>query len=294
MDNKIKCSKCGEEFLSSEKTEHDFRCGYAFDIKDYENLIPCEFCNNLIDITDYQQHVSVCSSPQSIFMRSLNDTLPPPSMNINEFPFLQNINNMLNNIPEPEPANLGQGLDHNVNVNNNNQNINDELDVDVDVDVDLGVDVDVDVEEGENNNLDEGLLLDQNNLEESFVNLFQNNGDNIAPENVEQMLTNIFTSIFNQNQDLDLINNNLNNLNNLSDEYEELTALGENIGDVEIGVSDINSVSKLEFKEIECPICSDTKKLIRITKCNHEFCSECLKEWLNTNKKCPICMVELE
>ena len=93
MDPTIKCSKCGKDILSSEKTDHDFKCGYAFDIKDYENLIPCEICNNLFDINDYNEHISLCTSPQSIFLRHFTDQPPPSLVNINDFPFLNNLTN---------------------------------------------------------------------------------------------------------------------------------------------------------------------------------------------------------
>jgi len=76
--------------------------------------------------------------------------------------------------------------------------------------------------------------------------------------------------------------------------YEDLINLGNTIGDVEIGVKDINKVSKIDYKEINCNICSEDVKLIRITKCNHEFCMKCLDRWLENKKTCPVCMVELE
>ena len=72
--------------------------------------------------------------------------------------------------------------------------------------------------------------------------------------------------------------------------YEDLI----NLEDVEVGVTDINKVSTLDFKEITCNICSEDVKIIRRTKCNHEFCVNCLDKWLSTKKTCPVCMIELE
>lgn len=42
----------------------------------------------------------------------------------------------------------------------------------------------------------------------------------------------------------------------------------------------------------ECPICLDTKPLIRLKKCKHHFCVDCIEEWFTTvdaYPTCPIC-----
>ena len=43
----------------------------------------------------------------------------------------------------------------------------------------------------------------------------------------------------------------------------------------------------------ECPICLDTKPLIRLKKCKHDFCVDCITEWfvttLSATPTCPIC-----
>ena len=87
------------------------------------------------------------------------------------------------------------------------------------------------------------------------------------------------------------INQNQNPQQNLDeDNYEELINLEDHV----VGISNINNVSELLFEEIDCPICSETKMVKRVTNCNHSFCEQCLNEWLQSSKKCPICMVELE
>lgn len=46
--------------------------------------------------------------------------------------------------------------------------------------------------------------------------------------------------------------------------------------------------------EIECSICLTENISINntcLTNCNHNFCKECLDNWLNKNKKtCPLCI----
>ena len=45
---------------------------------------------------------------------------------------------------------------------------------------------------------------------------------------------------------------------------------------------------KKNDKIINCPICvTDVGEYIE-TKCNHEFCEECINEWLDSNN-CPLC-----
>lgn len=43
----------------------------------------------------------------------------------------------------------------------------------------------------------------------------------------------------------------------------------------------------------ECPICLETKQLVRLKKCKHDFCVDCLEQWFITSfdgtPTCPIC-----
>lgn len=45
-----------------------------------------------------------------------------------------------------------------------------------------------------------------------------------------------------------------------------------------------------------CSICFESFidiDIIRKTKCNHPFCNDCIKEWLDKSNKCPLCNQEL-
>jgi hypothetical protein len=94
------------------------------------------------------------------------------------------------------------------------------------------------------------------------------------------------------------------NRSNIND-YDVNIALAERIGRVEIGVSDINNVSnKFEGNvplDGDCVICQNALATIhkkgtslRILKCMHIYCAQCISQWLQKNKSCPVCKVILE
>ena len=58
---------------------------------------------------------------------------------------------------------------------------------------------------------------------------------------------------------------------------------------------DINKKSEIVIYENKenCVICYEEFNKMNKLKCNHKFRFECLSEWLNDNKKCPICLLEL-
>lgn len=111
-----------------------------------------------------------------------------------------------------------------------------------------------------------------------------------------------------------LVLNNLNNsnINFVSfeaeeevdmDENEFNTVLSEIVGNVEVGIENINDVcTKVEdvneIKDEICPICYDSFSSIKCDKhqtlCNHVFCEQCIWTWLSKHKKCPICNTNLE
>ena len=62
----MKCNKCGKELEADEVNTHDSICAYAFNLSDYENLIPCEICNELVDVVDYEEHIRECVNEQFI------------------------------------------------------------------------------------------------------------------------------------------------------------------------------------------------------------------------------------
>ena len=101
--------------------------------------------------------------------------------------------------------------------------------------------------------------------------------------------------------------NGLGDLSSLTDygfDYEQLSELCETIGNHEVGVPDIASVTTEiqksdlgEHAETRCPICLDAPNspegvYRKINRCSHTFCSPCIEQWLSTHKTCPICKQE--
>jgi alkyl hydroperoxide reductase subunit AhpF len=82
------------------------------------------------------------------------------------------------------------------------------------------------------------------------------------------------------------------------DGYEFNTYISNLIGNVDVGITDINQVSHLvsenEHLACDCHICLDEVKMPRKLLCNHVFCNGCISQWLHKNKKCPVCRLDLE
>lgn len=273
----MKCSKCGIELSGEEMNEHNLVCSYAFNDKDYEDLIPCEICNELISFEDYQRHLEICSRPPQLLLPL------PPNFNLQNFPNLRFVNSGGAAIADQGQEEPHENLEESVNLINNDPIARSLFSMFVGDLNNLNSTNNPpqtppppppDDESNDEMSVDEDEEQNENNEQINF------NPTNIPPPS--QQLLNMFESI-------------LGPLDNLpppppAENYEELLNLEDHL----VGVSDIDSVSQFLFEEIDCPICSKTKMVSRKTSCNHKFCDECLQEWLKESKKCPICMIDLE
>jgi hypothetical protein len=112
---------------------------------------------------------------------------------------------------------------------------------------------------------------------------------------------------------LDNVNNILSDLQNILyaqyshdddfDDYDFNIRLADRLGRVEVGIDNIDNVSKLlSSEEVPddslCVICLDktneNNKITRQLICKHMYCDDCICKWLQTNKKCPTCNIDLE
>lgn len=83
-------------------------------------------------------------------------------------------------------------------------------------------------------------------------------------------------------------------------QYEFNIYIANLLGDVEVGVTDINRISHLvdesapEYTKCECHICLEPTTKPRKLLCNHVYCDDCITTWLSKNKTCPVCRKDLE
>lgn len=110
------------------------------------------------------------------------------------------------------------------------------------------------------------------------------------------MLTSLsYTDDFVESLDQSIQDYNFNNL------------VAELLGKVEVGFTDEqldNVTLSLKKHEINiderCPICLDyigemsEDNNLRMTKCGHFYCEECIFTWLKKHKTCPFCKIDLE
>ena len=90
---------------------------------------------------------------------------------------------------------------------------------------------------------------------------------------------------------------NLPSLNNIGNSYEELTRLGERLGNVSVGIKKMDNICRdyIVDEDEDCFVCREEfKKGDKMKKllCGHYFCEDCISTWFKDNKKCPVCMVE--
>ena len=266
------CSICNCDLENIQ--EHMLICENKYISKEYEDLIPCEICNNLVNFDDYNEHISNCRNPiMNLFNAEINiNNLETQNNGLNLVNLLTNIQNSSNiNIDFSNNPLLNFNIIPNQNSQNNNDNNND------------NDNENENENDNENGNDNLGISNQNNdgfNLEENIT--FNNDLERFAFVNLlrDGLLQ------FENNND-----NNQNNLNN--DEYEELTNISNDIGNVNIRVKNKEKfLKKKTDKIIKCPICISDVNTYYETTCNHNFCCECINEWLDSNNHCPLCNLE--
>ena len=98
--------------------------------------------------------------------------------------------------------------------------------------------------------------------------------------------------------------NDVDTVEDSIDDYNYNIFIADLLGNVEVGFTDaqIKDLSELvdsrDCSEQRCPVCledyADIEGSITRLKCQHSFCTGCIKTWLYKHKKCPSCQVDLE
>lgn len=250
------------------------------------NSIPCEFCQTLVDIQDYEEHARDCrrySDPYFNFFNSL------PNL-------IDRIADNLQNTHDGEP-------EHEEPSNNSNVSIEAEQ-----IDIGNVQPFDVNDEQYEffnhSENLENNIISQETSLDSVFMEI-PNSLGSMVPDNIQTFLSNPIPVFMNSNP-LDEENGNpLLSFEQLlqqhlgdqtAENYNEFMNLAERIGTVKIGLSE--ETIREKFKVIEktdmCCICTEEKNKFLVSPCNHELCEECTMEWFKDNKKCAHCQVEIE
>ena len=276
---KEKCPYCKLELEAEDLEKHKFECASSYQecSFNFENKIPCEICQELIDFDKYNEHISLCSQPTGSIPFLLGR-------------FNSTSSDLFRILNIPTPPDLNSEIHNSVNLENENtqgENLNSSQEINIDDSLPIP------------NNSNDNLYEGNNSIDENENNDLDTETDstaNISRESANTMQYNI--SLINYN--MNLINNLLRNSQfrneYVGDTYESLSFLDENVVkqglDVE-KVSDIFSISE----KTKCPICLEdfeAGEQFRKIKCKHTFCDECLGDWLEENKKCPVCMIEIE
>jgi len=117
-------------------------------------------------------------------------------------------------------------------------------------------------------------------------------------------LLNVLAMLSNPSLHPELAANDVNEAEN----YEALLSLAERLGEVKpkgLPKSDIDQLPSYRYSSEEgdagasndqtqtvCVVCMsdfETRQMVRVLPCSHEFHAKCVDKWLKTNRTCPIC-----
>ena len=272
-----RCKKCNFDVPLDKKDLHNEYCKQLPDIQELNNYIPCELCNESIEIDKYNRHFKACVEVDKFYtyLRNpylLGNLIVNNSQNNNNSQNSQNNNNSQNNTTNSYIEQDENSIINNFNINQNDNNI------------------------GNINNI--------NNIEQNENNCSININIQIGGVTTSfplRFILNILNPDVINDQNSTLINDMIEIIQNEStyDEYQNNIELAEEIGKVEVGVDNIENVTSVinnNIEDVECPICKEplnSFEIVRETKCKHLYCNDCITKWLKKNKSCPICNNEL-
>lgn len=125
---------------------------------------------------------------------------------------------------------------------------------------------------------------------------YNNNEENIFLRNSPYSNPNIDTILFNYSYNNNEVSNEVSSIffptvNLIERLFNDYLENKNKLNDEEYKIN----VEKIDKKLDECPICfSDSETTIKIKKCEHIFCEDCIEKWLKNHKNtCPICRVNV-
>lgn len=269
---------------------------YQFDIM---NSIPCEFCQTLIDLQDYEEHARECvrrTDPFFNFYNSLPNLIDRIAQN------LQNTSEGDPDYQEVDEEGIGAEYETNESIGHGIESEEEQIEDNIQP-------FDANEEHYEFFNDQQESSNNPPFQETSFNSVFMQIPSSVGPmipDNVQAFLSNPLPVFMNSNPLHEDEGNPLISFEQLleqhlsgdqtAENYNEFMNLAERIGTVKIGFNE--ETIKEKFRVVEktdvCCICTEEKNKFLVSPCNHELCEECTMEWFKENKKCAHCQVEIE
>ena len=298
LENTFLCSKCQKNIPIKEQTYHELCCLYGNNYNiDFTNLIPCEICDELINVEEYNDHISRCQIMiQRGGIRTINREMINTLRNRLEHIIRErttdeelNSNSEIQIMDENMDDNTREDLEHEEN-EENEENSNDQQPI-----INRVFPNRVLLTEAITNIISE---ISDSNSQTQIVEGIRNylNNSNVNSNIIINQLNPFDNNILNNNNIsqinslvTNIINNNINEVEPPNNSYEELTQISNRVGIVSVGIDNIDDVSTpiISLKSEICPICIQKENNLRLTLCNHTFCDLCLQKWLKDNNKCP-------
>ena len=306
------CKRCNETVKNIHRNNHDLYCAYVPKESEFIDLIPCEICDNFIKFNEYEEHIKNCGRRYTPRNGIINRLLNTPSLINNINSIITNRTEQINDVdsspsnipphssppysPPPPPLEVENYEEVNdtdaiiytiENENTAQPNTFPFLNRTL-INASYYQNSDINISPIENSETSEstGNIIIRPSIQ-NYINmpssyeLFENitYRGRTNTQNLTQSITQTLDSI------IENVTQNINNYENFG-----------NLEDVTVGIDDIDKVAPIIKTEEEtlCPICFKNFYIIRKTKCNHEFCKDCIETWLNESKKCPICMRYLD
>ncbi len=63
------CQNCGKKIPECNRTLHGLSCKNTITHDEFQDLIPCEYCNHLISFGEYNNHIQHCDAQMSFVLR---------------------------------------------------------------------------------------------------------------------------------------------------------------------------------------------------------------------------------
>ncbi len=307
-----------EQVLSNENSI-DENINY---INDDETFIPCEFCDESVRFNEYEEHIQICSQPRHrlSFHTDINELIVNPRLLMSSQFMINNSNIPLNTTIQPI-SNFLNIFNTILNESINTSNLTNQINIPQPLISETTLEseeINENEEENEENEQNEQNEQNEENINGGNTSFFMFNRSQERNEMSRNLISPYILSLITtrlnpqrlSNEPLIPIRNPLMTYPlNISDYDLNNLFIDLMGGNVEIGVSNIKDVitfdnnSSNEYADTDvCPICRETfSSLINeninicsTKKCNHKYCEKCINTWLSKNKKCPVCMCELE